>query len=193
METLHTILLVVQVLVSVSLIGLILIQHGKGADAGAAFGSGASTTVFGAQGSGNFLSRTTAILAFIFLTNSLGLAWLATQRVRTNGSLMDQPVTEIQAPAAQPSSVINEIPAEPASAAAPSSSSEVPAMPVEPAASEPAVTPSLDATPAASVEQQADSSATVTPAPAEQPAPMEALPPVEITVPEVAVPAPAAQ
>lgn len=189
METLHTILLVVQVLVSVSLIGLILIQHGKGADAGAAFGSGASTTVFGAQGSGNFLSRTTAILAFIFLTNSLGLAWLATQRVRTNGSLMDQAVTEIQAPAGQTSSVINEIPAEPASAAAPAATNDVPVMPDEPAVSEPSATPA----PVATIEQTAETSATVTPAPVEQPAPMEALPPVEIEVPEVTVPAPAAQ
>ena len=57
METLQTVLLVAQVLMAISLIGLILIQHGKGADAGAAFGSGASTTVFGSQGSGNFLSK----------------------------------------------------------------------------------------------------------------------------------------
>ena len=80
MEYLSTILLVVQVFVALSLIGFILIQHGKGADAGAAFGSGASGTVFGSQGSGNFLTKTTTILAVIFLANSLALGYLAANR-----------------------------------------------------------------------------------------------------------------
>lgn len=80
MEVLQTVLLVIQVFVSVTLIGFILIQHGKGADAGAAFGSGASSTVFGSQGSGNFLTRVTAVLAAAFLINSLALGYLATQR-----------------------------------------------------------------------------------------------------------------
>jgi preprotein translocase subunit SecG len=71
-----TVLVVVQVLVSVSLIGLILIQHGKGADAGAAFGSGASGTVFGSRGSANFLSRATGILAALFFLTSLSLAYV---------------------------------------------------------------------------------------------------------------------
>ena len=75
METLQALLLVVQVICALSLIGFILIQHGKGADAGAAFGSGASATVFGASGSGNFLTKTTTALAFVFLINSLTLAW----------------------------------------------------------------------------------------------------------------------
>jgi len=88
METLQSVLLVVQVLVAIGLIGIILIQHGKGADAGAAFGSGASSTVFGAQGSGNFLSRATSVLALVFLLNSLALAYIATQRVNENESLM---------------------------------------------------------------------------------------------------------
>ncbi len=82
METLQIILLIIQVLVALSLIGFILIQHGKGADAGAAFGSGASNTVFGAQGSGNFMTRTTTVLAFVFLANSLALAWIAKERVK---------------------------------------------------------------------------------------------------------------
>ena len=88
METLQTVLLALQVLVAVALIGIILIQHGKGADAGAAFGSGASSTVFGAQGSGNFLTRTTSVLALIFLVNSLALSYIAGQRVHENKSLM---------------------------------------------------------------------------------------------------------
>jgi preprotein translocase subunit SecG len=85
----YGILLVVQVLVAVALIGLILMQHGKGADAGAAFGSGASATVFGARGSANFLSRTTAILAVVFFLNSLSLAYLAAS-VPEARSLIDQ-------------------------------------------------------------------------------------------------------
>ncbi len=80
METLQALLLVVQVICAIALIGFILIQHGKGADAGAAFGSGASATVFGAAGSGNFLTKTTTALAFVFLLNSLALAWMAKER-----------------------------------------------------------------------------------------------------------------
>ena len=89
MESLHLVLLVAQVVIAVSLIGFILIQHGKGADAGAAFGSGASSTVFGSQGSGNFLTRATTVLAFLFLSNSLFLGYMATQRVVEPTSLMD--------------------------------------------------------------------------------------------------------
>jgi len=88
METLQTVLLVIQVLVAIALIAIILVQHGKGADAGAAFGSGASSTVFGAQGSGNFLTRTTSALAFVFLVNSLALSYIASQRVHENHSLI---------------------------------------------------------------------------------------------------------
>jgi len=64
---------------AIGLVGLVLIQHGKGADAGAAFGSGASATVFGARGSGNFLSRSTAILAALFFLTSMALAYFASQ------------------------------------------------------------------------------------------------------------------
>ena len=86
MTTLQTILFVLQVLVSAGLIGFILLQQGKGADAGAAFGSGASSTVFGARGSGNFLTKTTSVLAFIFLANSLVLGYLASQHSQTRSS-----------------------------------------------------------------------------------------------------------
>lgn len=72
----YSVLVTVQVLVAFSLIGLILLQHGKGADAGAAFGSGASGTVFGAKGSANFMSRATAVLAAVFIALSLTLAYL---------------------------------------------------------------------------------------------------------------------
>ncbi len=73
----HTLLLVAHIVVAVALIALVLLQQGKGADAGAAFGSGASTTMFGSQGSASFLSRTTAILATAFFLTSLTLAYMA--------------------------------------------------------------------------------------------------------------------
>ena len=85
---LYNVLLIVQVVISVSIIGLVLIQHGKGADAGAAFGSGASGTVFGSRGSGSFLSRSTAILATLFFANSLALAWIVAHKPETT-SLVD--------------------------------------------------------------------------------------------------------
>ncbi|GJM04668.1 MAG: protein-export membrane protein SecG [marine bacterium B5-7] len=92
METTHTLLFVLQVLVAVALIGLILIQHGKGADAGAAFGSGSSATVFGSSGSASFLTKLTTGLVVVFLGNSLLLAYLATQNIQTTPtSLLDQP------------------------------------------------------------------------------------------------------
>lgn len=85
----ETVLIVVHLLLSLGLIGLVLIQHGKGADAGAAFGSGASATVFGSQGSGSFLSRTTAILAALFFMTSLAMAYFAMNTARDAG-LMDR-------------------------------------------------------------------------------------------------------
>ena len=92
MESTQTLLFVLQVLVAVALIGLILIQHGKGADAGAAFGSGSSSTVFGSSGATSFLTKLTAGLAVVFLGNSLLLAYLATQNIQqAPTSLLDQP------------------------------------------------------------------------------------------------------
>jgi preprotein translocase subunit SecG len=78
--SLFAIVLSVHVLVAVLMVGLILIQHGKGADAGAAFGSGASGTVFGSKGSGSFLTRSTAILATAFFITSLTLAYIGGNR-----------------------------------------------------------------------------------------------------------------
>ncbi len=80
MENINAILLVAQVVLSISLITLVLLQHGKGADAGAAFGSGASATVFGAKGSGNFLTRATSVVAMLFFVTCLSLAYLASHR-----------------------------------------------------------------------------------------------------------------
>lgn len=79
---------VVHVLTALGLIGLILIQHGKGADAGASFGGGASQTVFGSAGASNFLTRATAIVAAVFMLTSLALAWQARQQVSANDELL---------------------------------------------------------------------------------------------------------
>lgn len=86
----YTILVIVQVVVALSLVGLILVQHGKGADAGAAFGSGASGTVFGAKGSANFLTRATGALATVFFAISLTLAYLVNGASAPTGSVTDQ-------------------------------------------------------------------------------------------------------
>lgn len=75
----ESIILVVHILLAISIIGFVMLQQGKGADAGASFGAGASQTVFGSSGSGNFLTRTTAILATAFFITSLGLAIYAKQ------------------------------------------------------------------------------------------------------------------
>ena len=97
----HTILVVVQVLAAVALVGLVLLQHGKGADAGAAFGSGASGTVFGARGSANFLSRATAIAATVFFVASLSLAYVV-QGKKAPDSIVDKVAPAADAPAAVP-------------------------------------------------------------------------------------------
>lgn len=87
--------LVIDVLSAVFLIGLILLQQGKGADIGAAFGSGASQTLFGSRGSANFLTRTTAVLATVFFLSNLGLAWLYAQQTApssvTKSVVLEQP------------------------------------------------------------------------------------------------------
>ncbi len=90
----ETILLVVHLLVAIAIVGLVLVQHGKGADAGAAFGAGAaggaSGSVFGAKGSSNFLSRTTAVLATVFFLTSLSLAYLSRSATDQSDSLLDR-------------------------------------------------------------------------------------------------------
>lgn len=90
---LTNILLVIHVFIAIAMVGLILLQQGKGADAGAAFGSGASGTVFGARGSASFLSRSTAILAALFFVTSLSLAYLASEGAKS-GSVVSKVKTE---------------------------------------------------------------------------------------------------
>jgi preprotein translocase subunit SecG len=96
MSTWVNVAIVVHVLVAIAIIGLVLLQHGKGADMGSGFGGGASGSLFGATGSANFLSRTTAVLAAVFFVSSLALAYFATERPREASSVVDR------APAAQP-------------------------------------------------------------------------------------------
>ena len=85
MNMLETLLLILHLLIAVAICGFVLLQHGKGADMGAAFGSGASGSLFGAAGSANFLSRTTAILAAVFFASSLGLTWFGATRGAPSG------------------------------------------------------------------------------------------------------------
>ena len=91
MNILSTLLLVLQIGSAITMIGLILVQHGKGADAGASFGSGGSgsASLFGASGSANFLSRTTAVLATIFLVSTLMLASVGSKRPVSSGSVLE--------------------------------------------------------------------------------------------------------
>ena len=96
---LYNILLIVQIIVSAGIIVLVLMQHGKGADAGAAFGSGASSTVFGARGAGSFLTRATTILAVCFFATSIALFYMAANRDSGTGSVTDG-LPAIEAPAA---------------------------------------------------------------------------------------------
>jgi len=93
--------LVVHVIAAASLIGLVLLQHGKGADMGAAFGSGSSGSLFGASGSANFLSRTTAVLAAVFFLTSMGLTYVSGHKGQAT-SVMDTPKTELPATAPVP-------------------------------------------------------------------------------------------
>ena len=101
MTYIESAVLVLHVLTAVAVCGFVLLQHGKGADMGAAFGSGASGSLFGAVGSANFLSRTTAILATVFFVTSIGLTYFGTLHGKPQG-LMEGAVPEKTAPAAPP-------------------------------------------------------------------------------------------
>jgi preprotein translocase subunit SecG len=120
MGSLFNLVIVVQVISAIAIIGLVLLQHGKGADMGAAFGSGASGSLFGATGSSNFMSKSTGVAAAIFFSATLALSYITTHQVNNvSGGVMDKAI-----PAA---------PAAPATAPA-----NAPAAPAAPAASTPA-------------------------------------------------------
>ncbi|HEY1148983.1 MAG TPA: preprotein translocase subunit SecG [Pseudoduganella sp.] len=138
MNSLFNLIIVVQVLSAIAIIGLVLLQHGKGADMGAAFGSGASGSLFGATGSSNFLSKSTALAAAIFFAATLGLSMLANQRgVSTGGGIMEN--VTAPAPVKGSAAIPSAAPAAPAAApaaAAPAPNEAAPAA--APAASAPA-------------------------------------------------------
>jgi preprotein translocase subunit SecG len=122
MNVLVNVILGVQMLTALGMIGLILVQHGKGADMGAAFGSGSSGSLFGASGSANFLSRTTGVLASVFFVATLALAYFGNVRPAGSGSVLETPAAvapaaAVDAPAAAGSSAAVAAPAPAASGA----------------------------------------------------------------------------
>src|SRR5579863_6148867 len=87
---LHTFLLIIQLFCAIGIVSLVLLQRGKGAEAGAGFGAGASGTVFGARGASTALSRATAILAALFMVTSLSLAYVGARKSTPSSSILDQ-------------------------------------------------------------------------------------------------------
>ena len=122
MNTLLAIVIVIQVVTALIIIGLVLLQHGKGADMGAAFGSGASGSLFGASGSSNFLSRSTGIAAAVFFAATMALSFLGSRPIASGGAgVMDQIPATPAAPAQQ-----NTTNQSPAPAQTPGQSGEIP-------------------------------------------------------------------
>ena len=117
---LHSIVLVAHILVAMMIVGLVLLQRGKGAEAGTGFGAGASGTVFGARGSANFLSHATGVLATLFFISSLALAYLSTQRTAPASLLETVPAQQSPAPQAPapaaPASDLPQLPSDSGSA-----------------------------------------------------------------------------
>ena len=112
------VILVIHVIAALVIIGLVLLQHGKGADVGAAFGSGASGSIFGASGSANFLSIATAILAVVFFVTSRGLTLFSTRKNEDKGVMATQPAPRQSSPEQIP------VPSAPASKPAPADGSK---------------------------------------------------------------------
>jgi len=127
---LHSIVLVAHILVAVMIVGLVLLQRGKGAEAGTGFGAGASGTVFGARGSANFLSRATGVLATLFFISSLALAYLSTQRTAPASLLEAVPAQQSPAPQGPaPAAPASELPQLPSDAGSAAPASAPPASP----------------------------------------------------------------
>jgi preprotein translocase subunit SecG len=135
MNWLQTLAVVFHALLAFAIIGIVLLQRGKGADAGAGFGAGASGTVFGARGSASFLSRTTAVLATLFFLSSLGLTYLFSQK-QAPTSVVDTVQQSVPAPATNPA--LPALPTAPATAPAAGGESAGPATTTAPAQQAPA-------------------------------------------------------
>ncbi|MBC7859442.1 MAG: preprotein translocase subunit SecG [Burkholderiaceae bacterium] len=127
MNTLFNLVVIVQVLSALAIIALVLLQHGKGADMGAAFGSGASGSLFGATGSSNFMSKSTGVAAAIFFSATLALSFMASQRSTTVGGGVLEKVTAPVAPA--PATGAAAIPATTAATPAPEAAKPAPSTP----------------------------------------------------------------
>lgn len=138
MNWLHTATIVLHVLIATAIVGLVLLQRGKGADAGAGFGSGASGTVFGARGSASFLSRTTATLAALFIATNLVLAYMGGRKTEEPSSVVDrlQQQSKDSANDAQ-----NDVQGAPALPDAPLPATDSTSQPVEAPATEESQTP----------------------------------------------------
>jgi len=116
MNAFASVILAIQMLTALAMIGLILIQHGKGADMGASFGGGSSGSLFGASGSANFLSRTTGVLAAVFFVATLALAYIGNSRAPTTGSVLEGAAVSVPVPtpgdAPAPAAAVPAAPAE---------------------------------------------------------------------------------
>jgi preprotein translocase subunit SecG len=136
MDTIQKITLIVHTLIALGIIALVLLQRGKGADAGAAFGAGASGTVFGSRGSASFFSRATAVLAAAFFASSLTLAYMSSQRSEVPTSLLENaPVVEAEI--VEPAALQDEMPTADMPSLEPADESvEMPAIEDTPAAEE---------------------------------------------------------
>lgn len=134
------VVLILHVIAAAGIIGLVLVQHGKGADVGAAFGTGSAGSVFGSAGSANFLSRMTAGLALVFFVTSIGLSFLSNKRTGGKGVMANQPASA--QPAADKPKGASDVPAVPAASPAKSEGAEksdkaVPAVPAVPSTAAP--------------------------------------------------------
>ena len=132
MQIWTTLILAVQLLSALAMIGLVLIQHGKGADMGASFGSGASGSLFGATGSANFLSRSTALCATVFFICTLLLAYVGNNpatRAGSSGSVLDRAAPAASAPASLPTIPGGAVPAPIPAGAQPAASGTAPGIP----------------------------------------------------------------
>jgi preprotein translocase subunit SecG len=129
MQVLLNVVVALQIISALVMIGLVLIQHGKGADMGASFGSGASGSLFGATGSANFLSRSTAVCAAVFFCCTLALAYASNNRASTEGtSVLDRAGSAASSPAGG-ASLIPGAASAPATAPAPAPAASAPAIP----------------------------------------------------------------
>ena len=136
MNVLFNLIVVVQVVSALAIIGLVLVQHGKGADMGAAFGSGASGSLFGASGSSNFLSKSTAVAAAIFFASTLGLAYFGSNRPHASvgGGVMEHVTVPVKKAPAAGDAIPTTVPAPAAPAASvPAAPQDVPAAAPAPA------------------------------------------------------------